>query len=132
MKELIGKSLRATGISGALAVALGALGAHALKARLTPEMLSGFETGTRYHLVHVVAMLAVLLLRFHFESKFLRYAYTLFFWGVILFSGSLYLLCTRSLLGADWLRLLGPVTPLGGLCLIGGWFCICIAGLNKR
>jgi uncharacterized membrane protein YgdD (TMEM256/DUF423 family) len=59
----------------------------------------------------------------------LYYAYTLFYAGIFLFSGSLYLLCTRHLLGADWLSMLGPVTPIGGLCFVAGWICL---GLSAR
>ena len=123
---------RIIGASGALAVALGALGAHALKPLLPPDALSGFETATRYHLVHAVAMLGCVLFDRMAPHRLIAYAFRLFFWGTVLFSGSLYLLCTRTLWAGEWIRVLGPVTPIGGLALIAGWLCIFTAGLNKR
>ena len=130
-------ALALAGFLGALAVALGALGAHALKGKLnagaiTLDQYAGFETGVRYHMYHVFALLFVVLLRQRFPGKALKYAYFFFLGGIILFSGSLYLLCTRQLLGADWLTVLGPVTPLGGLLLIAGWLLLCIPLFNKR
>jgi uncharacterized membrane protein YgdD (TMEM256/DUF423 family) len=124
--------LRITGFSGAIAVALGALGAHALKPLLSADALSGFETATRYHLVHVVAMLGCVVFSRIAPHRLIDYAFRLFFWGTVLFSGSLYLLCTRALWAGDWIKVLGPVTPIGGLALIAGWLCIFAAGLNKR
>ena len=104
---------------GALAVALGAFGAHALKARLTPEKLVTFETGVRYHFYHTLALLAVGLLQIALPAVgMLALAGWLFLAGIALFSGSLYWL---ALGGSRWL---GPVTPLGGLALIGGWIAL--------
>jgi len=99
---------------GATAVILGALGAHALKDVLTPENLSSFKTGTTYHLIHTVALLPAL---FRFEFK--RSA-QFFMLGILLFSGSIYLLTLDELMGVD-LSFLGPVTPIGGLMFIAGW-----------
>jgi len=131
------RQLAVTGILGAVAVALGALGAHALKNQvagggITADQLNGFDTGVRYHMYHTLAMLLMIVLQQHFSSKFFRLAYRLFFWGIILFSGSLYLLCTRGLTGMEFLTFLGPVTPLGGLLFVAGWICICIPAFNKR
>jgi uncharacterized membrane protein YgdD (TMEM256/DUF423 family) len=131
------QALALAGLLGALAVALGALGAHALKGKLnegliTPDQFSGFETGVRYHMYHVFALLLVVLLRHRFPGKALKYAYIFFVIGIILFSGSLYLLCTRQLTGADWLTVLGPVTPIGGLLLIAGWLSHCFPLYNNR
>ena len=125
------------GISGAIAVALGALGAHALKNQLpsgliTVDQLNGFDTAVKYQMYHTIAMLAVVLLKQHFESKFLNIAYTFFFWGIILFSGSLYFLCTRNLLGMEGLRVLGPVTPIGGLGFVAGWICLSLSAFKKN
>ena len=102
-------------IAGALAAAagvtLGAFGAHALKARLSPAMLDVWQTAVQYHLVHALAMVAIALAA--------RPAFTPAGWllgaGILLFSGSLYLL---AFTGARWL---GAVTPLGGLAFILGW-----------
>ena len=131
------RQLAVTGILGAIAVALGALGAHALKnqlpgGKITPEQLNGFDTGVKYHIYHTLAMVLMIVLQQHFSSKYFRLAYWFFFWGIILFSGSLYLLCTRGLSGMEFLRALGPVTPVGGLLFIAGWICMCIPAFNKR
>ncbi len=130
------KQLITIGFLGAVAVALGALGAHALKGKLetgliTPDLLNGFDTGVKYHMYHTFAMLAVVLLKLKFDSKFLTWAYHLFFWGIILFSGSLYFLCTRNLYGADWLKFLGPITPIGGLLFVAGWLCLALSAIKK-
>lgn len=123
------------GISGALAVALGALAAHFLKGQvqagiLTQENLNGFETGARYHLIHTLALFAVLLLRT--ETERYKSSVGLFTWGMVLFSGSLYLLCTRSLWQAEWLKVLGPVTPVGGILLILGWLSLAWQALRRK
>ncbi len=123
------------GILGAVAVSLGALGAHFLKSKLetgliTPDQLNGFDTGVKYQMYHVLGMLLLVILTKLNPNKFFGWAYTLFFWGIILFSGSLYFLCTRNLLGADWLKVLGPITPLGGICFVLGWLCLCLAMLK--
>ncbi len=124
------------GISGALAVALGALGAHYLKNKMqagliSADALSGFETAVKYHLFHTLALLAVLFMIKDRPSKILKRAFAFFFWGMVMFSGSLYLLCTRQLFNADWLKVLGPVTPFGGVLMIMGWLSIAWAGIKK-
>lgn len=131
------KQLITIGLLGALAVALGALGAHFLKSKLdtgliTPDQLNGFDTAVKYQVYHVLGMLALVLLQQHYPNKFFRIAYALFFWGIILFSGSLYVLCTRNLFGMEGLRFLGPVTPLGGLCFVAGWLCLAAAVFQKK
>lgn len=110
------------GILGALGVALGAFGAHALKARLTPEQLSAWETGVLYHLLHT-AVLLMLGLYAAATQRPITPAAPLFAAGILLFSGSLYVLA----LGGP--RLFGPVTPLGGLCFIAGW--VALLGLAR-
>lgn len=128
MEKVNVRQLALVGILGAVAVALGALGAHALRGQadagnITQLQLSGFETGVRYHLFHVLAMLAIALSG-RSDVKVMKYAFRFFVAGIALFSGSLYLLCTRSLWDAEWLAVLGPVTPIGGVLLIAGWFCM--------
>jgi uncharacterized membrane protein YgdD (TMEM256/DUF423 family) len=94
-------------VNGAVAIAMGAFGAHYLKQHITDErLLKAFETGAHYHLIHSVALLAL-------NSE--KHAWAQSFWvvGIILFSGSLYLL--------PWNRKLGIITPFGGLSLIAGW-----------
>ena len=124
------------GILGAVAVSLGALGAHFLKSKLetgliTTEQLNGFDTAVKYQMYHVIGMLLLIVLNKLYPNKFFGWAYNLFFLGIILFSGSLYFLCTRNLLGAEWLKVLGPITPLGGICFVLGWLCLCLTMLKS-
>lgn len=131
---MIPKQLITIGSFGAISVALGALGAHALKNQIpsgliTPDQLNGFDTAVKYQMYHTLAMLLMVILNKELNNKFLKIAYHLFFWGIILFSGSLYLLCTRHLMGADWLKFLGPITPIGGLLFVGGWLMLVLAVL---
>jgi uncharacterized membrane protein YgdD (TMEM256/DUF423 family) len=109
-------------IYGMLAVMLGAFGAHALKSKLDDYQHAIFEKAVSYQFYHVAALLAVAFLSSKIESKTLLYSGWFFAAGILFFSGSLYLLATRSLLGMDALTpILGPITPLGGLCFIVGW-----------
>ncbi|MES2134142.1 MAG: DUF423 domain-containing protein [Bacteroidota bacterium] len=126
-----------TAIAGAKAVALGALGAHYLKSKLptgliTPDQLNGFDTAVKYQMYHTLAMLALILLSKHITHKFINWAYWCFFTGIVLFSGSLYFLCTRNLYGAEGLRVLGPITPIGGLFFIAGWIFLALLALRKE
>jgi uncharacterized membrane protein YgdD (TMEM256/DUF423 family) len=106
-------------ISGGLAVALGAFGAHALKDRLAAGLLANFETGVRYQMVHALALLAVAWAVSRWTSTWLPLAAGwLFVAGTVLFSGSLYLL---ALTGVRWL---GAITPFGGVAFVGGWVCL--------
>jgi uncharacterized membrane protein YgdD (TMEM256/DUF423 family) len=102
-------------VSAALAVALGAFGAHGLRNRLVPDMLSVFEIGVRYQMYHALALLAVALAHGRWPSATLTAAGWLFVAGTVVFSGTLYLL---AITGQRWL---GAITPLGGACLIVGW-----------
>ncbi len=112
-------------LSGGLGVALGAFGAHALRARLTPDALATFETGVRYQMYHALALLAVTYIVTRWAGSALpSLAGWLFVAGILLFSGSLYLL---ALTGVRWL---GAVTPFGGLAFIAGWACLFIAALR--
>ena len=102
----------------ALGVAAGAFGAHALRARLAPEMLTVFETGVRYHLIHALALLSVAWAATRWPGHATHAAGWLFLAGILLFSGSLYAL---SLSG---IRALGVITPLGGAAFIAGWLAL--------
>ena len=103
------------GAFGFLAVAAGAFGAHGLRGRLAPDLLAVFETAARYQMYHALALLAVVLLLERRPSPALRAAGWCFVTGVVLFSGSLYML---ALTGTAWW---GAVTPLGGLAFLAGW-----------
>jgi uncharacterized membrane protein YgdD (TMEM256/DUF423 family) len=116
----------ATGaVAGAVGVACGAFGAHGLKARVGPDLLAVFETGARYHLVHALALLAVGWAASRWPGAFVSAAGWLFVVGILLFSGSLYLM---TLTGARWL---GAITPLGGLSFILGWLALAVAALRS-
>jgi uncharacterized membrane protein YgdD (TMEM256/DUF423 family) len=111
-------ALRISAIVGFLGVALGAFGAHLLKAHLKAlQMTDVWETAVFYHLIH-----AVVLLMLAGRPTFPRLPWTFFFVGIILFSGSLYLLAYT---GIKWL---GAITPLGGLCLLAGWALLAARG----
>lgn len=131
------KQLALIGVLGASSVALGALGAHALKNKLneglmTADQLAGFDTAARYQMYHALAMLAMVLVSATQSSNWFKWAYNCFLIGILLFSGSLYLLTTRQLTGLEGLRMLGPVTPLGGLFFIAGWLLLSVGALKKR
>jgi uncharacterized membrane protein YgdD (TMEM256/DUF423 family) len=96
-------------------VAAGAFGAHALKQRLSMELLQVFETGVRYQMYHAFGLILVALAMDRWPNNTLQIAGWLFLAGIVLFSGSLYALCLSGI------RALGAVTPIGGLCFLGGW-----------
>jgi uncharacterized membrane protein YgdD (TMEM256/DUF423 family) len=126
------KLVRAASLLGALAVVLGAFGAHALRGRITTEDLGVFETGVRYQFYHVFALLAVALLSERFPGKTLQWAGRCFIAGVLLFSGSLYSLTfLRANGGLGSWKAVGAITPLGGLLLISGWLLLLIAVTRK-
>ena len=122
--------IKTAAIIGALSVMLGAFAAHSLKQILESDTLQIFETAVRYQFYHVFALLAVGILYKEFPDKFMIWAGRLFIAGIILFSGSLYLLCyvKHNQLPLNWL---GAITPFGGLAFIGGWVMLFTA-LVKR
>ena len=109
------RSLILGATSALIAVAAGAFGAHALRGRLTPEMLAVFETGARYQMYHALALVALGLSNVVGRDPLFRMAGWLFLIGTLFFSGSLYLLV---LTGTRWW---GAVTPFGGMCFLLGW-----------
>ncbi len=113
-------------INAALAVILGAFGAHALKARLSPQMLEVYHTAVQYHFYHALGMLLVAALAVHMpqSSGAMRFSGYLMLAGIILFSGSLYVL---AMTGVTWL---GAITPMGGLCFIAAWIVLAMAALR--
>ena len=122
-------TLRAAALLGALAVALGAFGAHGLTGKLTDLQLATYRTAVDYHFYHTLALLVVGFVRTRSDQVWLRRAAVLFVAGVVCFSGSLYLLSCRELLGlgTGW-RWLGPVTPVGGLFFLLGWAALLFVG----
>lgn len=116
----------------AIAVVLGAFGAHALKASLTESALSQWHTGVDYQFIHGVGLLILAVSGDRLPERWVRAIVMAFTIGVGLFSGSLYLLSTRGLTGLDALTsMLGPLTPLGGLCFLGGWVALFISALRQ-
>jgi len=118
------KTLVAAGLLLALATALGAFGAHALKAHLAPDRMQTYETAVRYHFLHALGLLAVGILLRSLDTELLRWSAALVLAGIVLFSGSLYLLT------AGGPRAFGIVTPIGGFALIAGWTLFAVALLR--
>lgn len=108
-----------------LAVALGAFGAHALKSRLSPDMLNVYQTGVNYHMIHALGLLLIAVLADKLGSASLVNAsgWALFA-GIVLFSGSLYALALTGV------KPLGAITPLGGVAFLAGWICLAIDALR--
>ncbi|MGN7721802.1 DUF423 domain-containing protein [Chitinophaga sp. 22620] len=116
---------------GALAVILGAFGAHKLKELVPPETVSTFQTGVTYQFYHVFALLAVGILYAHAPGPQLVWAGRLFLLGILLFSGSLYVLTLLKATDTVGLRGIGAITPIGGLAFIAGWVMLLLGVLKK-
>jgi uncharacterized membrane protein YgdD (TMEM256/DUF423 family) len=113
--------LLSAALAALLAVALGAFAAHGLRGRLDEHLMDVFQTGVRYHLFHALGLAVIALLAKHYpDSGILWWAGWLMVAGMVVFSGSLYLL---SLTGLTWL---GMITPLGGLALMAGWLLLAV------
>lgn len=124
--------VKTAALLGALSVIIGAFAAHSLKERIEPDLLSVIETAVRYQFYHVFALLATGVLYSNFPSLKMRWAGYLFITGIILFCGSLYLLCFiehRHLAGLHWI---GAITPLGGAAFIGGWVMLFLAVVSIK
>jgi uncharacterized membrane protein YgdD (TMEM256/DUF423 family) len=111
-------------VAGLTGVGFGAFGAHGLRGRLSPDMLAVFETGVRYQMYHALAIFATGLLMERMGGWLIRTAGWLFTLGILLFSGSLYVLALSGI------SALGAITPLGGLAFLAGWACLVIAALQ--
>lgn len=108
-------------LMGFISVAAGAFGAHALKQRLTGDMLSVFEVGARYQMYHAFAICLAVWISTLIPGQLPLLAGWLFFSGILIFSGSLYLLALTGF------RFLGAFTPIGGLLFLAGWLCLVVA-----
>jgi uncharacterized membrane protein YgdD (TMEM256/DUF423 family) len=113
------------GILGFLAVALGAFGAHGLKDRLDDYHLGIFKTGVEYQFIHAIALLVLSVWISQRPGPFLTWATWSFLFGILLFSGSLYLLVATKV------RIWGAVTPIGGLAFLVGWALVALAALKR-
>ena len=123
------KTLITASVFGALAVAFGAFGAHGLKNLIAPDALTIWAKGVEYQFYHTFALLFVSQLT---ESKWTRLAYGFFSFGILLFSGSLYLLATRTITDISFVNIIGPVTPVGGLLLIIGWILLLFSAIKSK
>ena len=113
-------------VSGMLAVGLGAFGAHALKTQLeTSGNLNTYHTAVQYQFYHTLALLGIAILSAKLESQWLNLAGYSMSVGILIFSGSLYILCFT---GIKWL---GAITPIGGLAFILGWLFLLLAGIKS-
>lgn len=125
-------AVAASAIFGMLAVILGAFGAHALKEKLSPELLNTFETGVKYQMYHAIALLGVGLAFAHLPAAWVARATWMFIIGVILFSGSIYALVAMKHSGSVGLKGFGIITPIGGVFLILGWLMLLLGIFNKK
>ncbi|UPQ77659.1 DUF423 domain-containing protein [Flavobacterium azooxidireducens] len=124
------KIILVAAILGVIAIILGAFGAHALKEVLNENQLVSFETGVRYQFYHALFLLflgTTILL----SDKIKKIILTLVLVGVLFFSGSIYLLATNDLTSIDF-KFLGPITPIGGLLLIGAWIALFLNILKQK
>jgi len=113
-------------LNGLLTVALGAFGAHALRSRITADLLDVYHTSSIYHGIHALGLIAVGLLLLQIKSRWAVAAGWLLLLGIVLFCGSLYALALTGM------RPLGMVTPVGGVAFLAGWCCLCIAAWRLR
>lgn len=121
------KNLSITAILGFIAILLGAFGAHALKEKLGTEQLKSFETGVKYQMYHVIVLLFVNTYS-QFSNKIKKTISIFFFMGILFFSGSIYLLTTTTIAT----KILGPITPLGGLFFMIGWLLLAYHFIKKK
>jgi len=109
----------------ALGVLLGAFGAHALKNSLSPEMLAVYKTGIEYQFYHSLGLLLIGVIGIRLNSKWIQGSAILLIVGIILFSGSLYILSISGI------KIIGAITPIGGISFVAGWICL-IIGIQKQ
>jgi uncharacterized membrane protein YgdD (TMEM256/DUF423 family) len=129
--------LQFSGFSAALSVILGALAAHGLKSKLetgliTESNLQSFDTAARYQMYHSLALLAMTFLIERFSVKWITSAAYCFMIGIVLFSGSIYILSTSKLMGLGNVQWLGPITPIGGLFFVLGWILLALSGIKNK
>lgn len=116
---------------GAVAVLLGAFGAHGLKSLIDGPSLEIWQKGVDYQFYHTFALLYLSTFA-RYRNKLINIAYFCFTFGIILFSGSLYLLATRSILNISFTEFIGPVTPIGGLLFVLGWIMLFFAAIKDK
>ncbi|UQZ35856.1 DUF423 domain-containing protein [Paenibacillus sp. PK3_47] len=110
-----------------LSVGIGAFGAHMLESVLSEHYMQVYETGVQYHMVHALGLMIIALVAGQWgESRRLRWAGNLIILGIILFSGSLYVLSISGI------KVLGAITPLGGVAFIAGWICLAVEAFSRK
>lgn len=124
--------LKTAAVLGILSVALGAFAAHTLKNYISNNAIATFETGVRYQFYHVFAILIVAILYKDFKDSGIKTAAWLFLAGILLFSGSLYVLSIMQGMVQPGFKWIGAITPFGGLCFIAGWIWIFVAVWRKK
>jgi uncharacterized membrane protein YgdD (TMEM256/DUF423 family) len=123
------KILITASLFGAVAVVLGAFGAHGLKNLIPADALTIWAKGVEYQFYHTFALLFLSQLK---ESKWTNMAYRFFSFGILFFSGSLYLLATRTITEISFVNFIGPITPIGGLLFIIGWVMLLLSALKTK
>ncbi len=118
---------------GVLAVITGAFGAHGLKEKLTGPQLEVWHTAVQYHFYHVFALLFLSTFA-RFKNNMILASFYFFVFGIVLFSGSLYLMACRDILGlnSNLVKTIGPITPIGGLLFIIGWLTLAFAAVRHK
>lgn len=125
--------LRIAFVLGAITVALGAFGAHKLKEMVSSESLAVYQTGILYQFIHLLALAIAGIVYREYSNSLVKASGVLFLLGILLFSGSLYLLTYANATGAAGMKWVGPVTPIGGVCFIAGWICLALGtGKSRR
>lgn len=116
---------------GILAVILGAFGAHGLKGRIDADQLQTWETAVQYHFYHTLSLLFLSTFS-RFRCRLINFSYWSFTTGILLFSGSLYLLAAKTLLNLTQTSFIGPITPIGGLFFVIGWTTLLLAAIKNK
>lgn len=116
---------------GLIAVILGAFGAHGLEGKISDSQMGIWKTANQYHFYHTLALLFLSTFS-RAKNASIRISFVAFTLGILLFSGSLYLLSVRSLIGLEGWKILGPITPIGGVSFMIGWLGLFIAAVRNR
>lgn len=119
-------------LSGAIAVSLGAFGAHGLKQIVSTADVAVFQTGVQYQMYHTLALMLVAIVYDRQPGQWIAWAGYLFSFGVLFFSGSLYLITALKAAESTVPVLVGVITPVGGMFFIAGWLCFLVAVLKKK
>lgn len=123
----------AAALFAGLAVAIGAFGAHSLEKITTDlKILHGYQTGVQYQMYHALGLLAIAILVEKYKNSWIKKAGYSFITGIILFSGSLYLLTYFKIENSTAVKIIGPITPIGGLFFIAGWIFLIIAAFKEK